>query len=483
MPDNMSITVRMYRQGLGDCFLLALPSTTDRPFWIMIDCGVIQGTKNASAEIRRAVKDIIAETDGFVDALVLTHEHWDHVSGFKQAQELFAAPAASASAKAGKLSIGQVWLAWTEDKTNSLARRLGEERERGARSLHGLIDGMDEAGFSASPLYHGLSELMGFFGAARGGTTGAMDFAKSLGQQQPRYWIPQQAPWEDARVPGIRIYALGPPEDERMIKRLYSRKEVYHEFANSALTDSFFAAASQHFGLSLDDGDLDGADRFAPFDRAYGHGFDRWRSSGKPSGNTGRLGDEEVAFFDGRYADSAQDWRRIDQDWLGAAADFALRLDSATNNTSLVLAIEMVDSGRVLLFPADAQVGNWLSWQDLAWTLADGTEVSGPDLLRRTVFYKAGHHGSHNATLKDKGLEQMSTDEFVVFLPVDVAAARKKRWNRMPLPGLVDRMKERAKGRVVQLDSGVNRVDAAVRKDFRSRLRQTDLYFEYRVGD
>src|SRR6266699_2202355 len=68
-------------------------------------------------------------------------------------------------------------------------------------------------------------------------------------------------------------------------------------------------------------------------------------------------------------------------------------LDSMTNNTSLVLAIELAD-GDVLLFAADAQVGNWLSWQDLKWTVGT-SPVTGPDLLKRTIFYKVGHHGSH----------------------------------------------------------------------------------------
>ena len=71
-------------------------------------------------------------------------------------------------------------------------------------------------------------------------------------------------------------------------------------------------------------------------------------------------------------------------DWLGASADLALQLDSRTNNTSLVLAFELVDSGHVLLFAADAQVGNWLSWHDLAWTV-DDKPVTAADLLARTV--------------------------------------------------------------------------------------------------
>ena len=67
-----------------------------------------------------------------------------------------------------------------------------------------------------------------------------------------------------------------------------------------------------------------------------------------------------------------------------------------TNNSSLVLAIELVASGKVLLFAADAQTGNWSSWAGVNW---DDHTVHTDDLLARTVFYKVGHHASHNATL------------------------------------------------------------------------------------
>ena len=62
-----------------------------------------------------------------------------------------------------------------------------------------------------------------------------------------------------------------------------------------------------------------------------------------------------------------------------------------------MLAIELVASGKVLLFAADAQTGNWLSWS--AVKFKDGAKLD--DLLKRTVFYKVGHHASHNATLPE----------------------------------------------------------------------------------
>ena len=95
------------------------------------------------------------------------------------------------------------------------------------------------------------------------------------------------------------------------------------------------------------------------------------------------------------------------------------------------------------MFSADAQVGNWLSWQDLKWKV-DGKEVTGPDLLERTIFYKVGHHGSHNATLRELGLEKMTSLK-LAFVPVDKKMAVKKRWNAMPLNSLMKRLNEKTK--------------------------------------
>jgi hypothetical protein len=161
---------------------------------------------------------------------------------------------------------------------------------------------------------------------------------------------------------------------------------------------------------------------------------------------------EQLPFFRSRYF-QGDGWRKIEAEWFGAAEELALALDNHTNNTSLALAFELEPGGRVLLFPGDAQVGNWLSWDDCQWPPATPS-ISAADLLRRTVLYKVGHHGSHNATLRDKGLERMTSPDLVALVPVDRGMAERKHWN-MPFPALFDRLHELARGRILRSDDGI----------------------------
>jgi hypothetical protein len=107
--------------------------------------------------------------------------------------------------------------------------------------------------------------------------------------------------------------------------------------------------------------------------------------------------------------------------YLGGApqAQLALQVDNAINNTCLVLAFELIETGQVLLFVGDAQIGNWQSWMGLEFTVEAGNatrKVSAKELLARTVFNKVGHHGSGNATLR-AGLEAMTSEDLVACGP------------------------------------------------------------------
>jgi hypothetical protein len=151
------------------------------------------------------------------------------------------------------------------------------------------------------------------------------------------------------------------------------------------------------------------------------------------------------------YAEKS--WRRIDQDWLQSAASLALQLDNSINNTSLVLAFELVASRKVLLFVGDSELESWKSWQSREFTLKDGKKVTAQDLLARTVFYKVGHHGSGNATLR-AGLAQMTSPELVAAVPTDTEFAHEKQGWDMPAAKLGPALAERAKGRVLYADPG-----------------------------
>ncbi len=166
-------------------------------------------------------------------------------------------------------------------------------------------------------------------------------------------------------------------------------------------------------------------------------------------------------FFTEHYGSSLVEnadlsWRRIDNDWLGAGENLALSINSYTNNTSLVLAVELTGSQprKVLLFAADAQSGNWLSWQDLTWPGEGpgGEAVSANDLLERVVLYKVGHHGSRNATLSQKGLELMRQPGLVAMIPVDQKWALEAMHWEHPAEKLLARLEEKASRRVIRTD-------------------------------
>ncbi len=159
-----------------------------------------------------------------------------------------------------------------------------------------------------------------------------------------------------------------------------------------------------------------------------------------------------------RSATPAQSWRRIDDEWLGGVGRLALQLDRGVNNTSLALAFEL-PGGRTLIFPGDAQIGNWLSWDEVTFEDEAGSKLptTAKQLLNRAVFYKVGHHGSHNATRKAGGLEEMTGGDLVAMIPTDEKFALTQSpphgW-KMPFSDLYDALKKFTHHRVLRADRG-----------------------------
>jgi hypothetical protein len=429
----MKLRVRMYRQGLGDCFLLTYSDGGDESH-LLIDCGVLKGTAEPEKKMQAVAQNVHETTNGHLDRLVVTHEHWDHLSGFLQAQAIF-----------DTVEVGEVWLAWTEDPDDELATELRKHKKK---ALDGIVAAAKLADKGTTPAAQrtarqldALLNFQGDLGAAGTKTTaGALDWVKGRAPQ-PKYLRPGEQLLDLPGLPGLRIYVLGPPHDRRLIKRSDPSKkhpEVYELVGAEGSHEGFLAAAE-----ALAD---DGTPETQPFDDYF------------------RIEEAQAQSENGllkEYYAAGAAWRRIDHDWLGYAGALALALDSDTNNTSLVLAFELTSGGDVILFPGDAQVGNWLSWELLEWQVAEpgGTRtVKSGDLLARTVLYKVGHHGSHNATLRENGLELMASSELAAMIPVNRVTAEKMDW-LMPFPPLLTRLVEKTHGRVMDAERGLD--DAA----------------------
>lgn len=433
---SLGVSVRMYRLGVGDCFLVSLAKPDGSKFRILVDCGVHQSQTGGSNLVNQVVSHLHKETGGKIDVVVATHEHWDHISGFCQAEVLFRT-----------FTVGEVWAAWTENASDAFAKTLKDKRDRAIKALAQAESRFHLAGRSGAD--NALTGLIGFFGDTTGVKLAkAGKVLKDLagGEAKVKYREPGEAPIELDGM-NARIFVLGPPRDREAINR-----DAPREGANEVYSFGAYGQALDVVELAFEN------QGNAPFDSRFAIPL---------------TGTKAIEFFQRTYwadrapdaagrVDTTQGWRRIDDDWLSAATSLGLKLDEDTNNTSLVLALELGPAdvgGPVILFAADAQVGNWLSWQKVRWDI-HGRRVTGPDLLKRTILYKVGHHASHNATLSALGLELMDALE-LAFVPTDDKMAKKVGWGTLPWPKLLTRLDEKTKGRVVRTDRKLSAASAA----------------------
>jgi hypothetical protein len=146
----------------------------------------------------------------------------------------------------------------------------------------------------------------------------------------------------------------------------------------------------------------------------------------------------------------------------------AFALDQAKNNTSLVTLFSF--RGQQLLFPGDAQWGNWKFWLD-----KDDAEA----ILSGVTFFKIGHHGSHNSTPRD-ALERMSKGKFAAMVSTQSVP-----WESIPRTPLMDRLGEMTNQRVVRSDSlplaGMNAPKGPVLTELPKGFVQGDFWYDYLV--
>lgn len=475
-PPVSGVTARMYRHGLGDCILLAFASSEqNKAYYVMIDCGVMWGTRNETKVMNEVVQNVIDATGGEVHLLAISHEHWDHIGGFTRAKETFAG-----------LKIHNLWLSWTENPIDAQAARL---RVRFETHFTHLAQALKKS--PVSTLRDQLNGVLGFYG---GVNLGAADFSpltreamqdllELVPPEQRSYLDPGGRPLALPSVnglaaPGVSAFVMAPSRDESYLGRLEGR-ETYEDVGISPLTSFVMSVCKQP----------------AVSDEHY-----EMHELSMPFREQVRIPPSKAArqtFFRDHYGfgkEAASVWRRIDHDWLDTAGELAIQADRFTNNTSLVIAFRLDKTERVLLFPGDAQVGSWLSWSDVSWMEGNGgsAKVEAKHLLESCVFYKVGHHGSHNATIRQRrgkawGLELMTGPDLVALVPTNEDMAHKKGWFRMPFEPLLRRLNERTRGRTVRTDTGLadkpNLLSEAEWTAFRSNFEQTPLYLQFTIPD
>jgi hypothetical protein len=357
-----------------------------------------------------------------------------------------------------RLDFREIWLPWIVNPTDSdglkLQKKIEARRQLMERAAKRLA-GMGETRFSA--------QLPEFLGAAKESSA----VMKNMGEKNNAKFL---NPCEHRELRGLNIFVLGPPK----------LKEYLEDMAPSSKSDIYRLAGAPALGSVGLPWEIS-ALRLKPAKSktAGSRLFDPGLTISEAAARKNEFFVKNYGFS--RRSQHGPEGRRIDLDWLMGMQALVEYDKGLVNNTSLALAMELPQSGKVLLFPGDAQIGNIRSWQETKWDLA-GRKLDANDLLAKTVFYKVGHHGSENATLKDLELEKMTDPGLVAMMPVDEEYAHNSRHWEIPAPPLLKRLAAKTKNRVIRLDNGIP-------STFRGRCAggsnpcENELYLEYTIED
>jgi beta-lactamase superfamily II metal-dependent hydrolase len=309
-------------------------------------------------------------------------------------------------------SVGEVWLPWTENPKDQTATRLK------SKTL-ALVDQL-ALHFAAT----GAAPKAQFAVMNISGNEKALQLLKSgIKNGQVSYLESGGELKNPAGIQGLTVKVLGPPRDQAFLAKMDP-------------------PAGERF-LRMDGGAPEESNGVKPF-------LGKWLFKPVKAG--------------GYPALDAEDRKLLEQ----LASDpeaLAFALDQALNNTSVVALFEY--RGKYLLFPGDAQYGNWNYWL---------SQQGSDELLADIDFYKVGHHGSFNATPK-KAVAKMTQGKFAA-----MASTQSVPWASIPLAKLVTAVQERASG-YVQSDSMPvkDAPEGPVLKKLPPGFSQGKFWFDYEI--
>lgn len=362
MTSPVSIRIRTYQVGFGDCFLLSFEYAEGAKH-VLIDFGSTGLPEGVPKTRMTAIAKSIAERVGDdLVAVVATHRHQDHISGF--------APAARGRGSGDiirDLKPKLVLQPWTEDPDLPTDATGPDSKVPGrlqAMALHAAsLAAMQETarallaeakrGRYLQYLPSGIKEQIGFLGENNLPNAGAVRNLMEMGRNE--YLHAGKRTKLERQLPGVEVHVLGPPTVDQ----------------SAAVKKQRATDPDQFWHMQAAAGSM-----LAP----------------QPRGKVAPL-------FPDHVRARTSDGFPIDARWMihhvrKARGDQMLRivrmLDKAMNNTSLILLFRT--GSKSLLFPGDAQIENW------AYALSDSRVQK---MLRDVDLYKVGHHGSLNATPKD----------------------------------------------------------------------------------